>query len=82
MQRTGYDGRVKAVTFEVSAVAQVVINICGRSSPSLPGYRRYCSFALRINKDQRLATDAIEVLFHNSAHQQCGNAGIERITAF
>ncbi len=81
MHGAGHHSRVEALAFECFAVAQVIIDAGRRGGPSLACNRCNFLLALRINEDQSLAADAVKVLLHGAADQQCGHARIECVTA-
>ena len=82
MQRAWYDGRVEACALEILLARQVPVHVNGFRGPALADDGGDLVVFLGIDEDERLAAEAVEILFEHAACDQRRDAGVERVAAF
>ena len=76
-----HHSRIQSRTVEVPPVRAVPIDRAAAWRPALAGDRCHDTLSPGIDEHQCLATEAVEILFYDSSDEECGDTGIECITA-
>ena len=81
MQRAGHDGGIEAGAVERLLARQIPIDVDRLRRPALADDRRDLVFFFRIDEDERLAAEAVEILLEDAAGDERRDAGVEGVAA-
>ena len=76
-----HHGRVEPRALEGLAARQIPVDVDGLGGPPLPDHRGDLLLSDRIDEDERLAAQAVEVLLDHPADEQRRHAGVEGVAA-
>ncbi len=82
MERPGHDGGVEPLAFESFPTREVPIHIDGSRRPALADNRRNLGVSPGVHEHERLATQAVEILFEHAPGEERCHARVERVPAF